>query len=134
MNIEKTECDRLGYEYKNLLEQVVYALHHIPYAKDFISEEKLKKLDDLSLKLSTGNCEIIEFKRTLCKYNFTDILKEKDNEIEQLRTELNSKDNIINGLEKYIHNELILDFYNDDMPCELIINKMEKLIKELKEE
>lgn len=50
-----------------------------------------------------------------------------DKEIERLN-------NIINGLEKYIHNELVLDFYNDDMPCELIINKMEKMIKELKEE
>lgn len=100
MNIEKTECDRLGYEYKSLLEQVVYALHHIPYAKDFINEEGLKKLDDLSLKLSTGNCEIIEFKRTLCKYNFTDILKEKDKEIERLN-------NIINGLEEYINHTYI---------------------------
>lgn len=51
------------------------------------------------------------------------------------RTELERErlNNIINGLEKYIHNELVLDFYNDDMPCELIINKMEKMIKELKE-
>lgn len=47
--------------------------------------------------------------------------------------EINRLNNIINGLEKYIHNELVLDFYNDDMPCELIINKMEKMIKELKE-
>ena len=47
--------------------------------------------------------------------------------------ELNRLNNIINELEKYIHNELVLDFYNDDMPCELIINKMEKMIKELKE-
>ena len=37
--------------------------------------------------------------------------------------------NIISKLEKYIRNELVLDFYNDDMPCELIINKMEKMIK-----
>ena len=42
-------------------------------------------------------------------------------------------ENTLNELEKYIHNELVLDFYNDDMPCELIINKMEKMIKELKE-
>lgn len=48
--------------------------------------------------------------------------------------ELNRLNNIINELEKYIHNELVLDFYNDDMPCELIINKMEKMIKALKEE
>ena len=47
--------------------------------------------------------------------------------------ELKKKDNIINELEKYIHNELVLDFYNNDMPCELIIKKMEKMIKELKE-
>ena len=52
--------------------------------------------------------------------------EEKDKEIDRLN-------NIINELEKYIHNELVLDFYNDDMPCELIINKMEKMIKELKE-
>ena len=54
-------------------------------------------------------------------------LREKTLEIERLN-------NIINELEKYIHNELILDFYNDNMPCELIINKMENMIKELKGE
>ena len=53
-------------------------------------------------------------------------LEEANQEIERLQ-------NIINELEKYIHNELVLDFYNDDMPCELIINKMEKMIKELKD-
>jgi len=52
----------------------------------------------------------------------------------ELLKEIERLNNIINELEKYIHNELILDFYNDDMPCELIINKMEKMIKELKEE
>ena len=55
-----------------------------------------------------------------------EIIEEKNKEIDRLN-------NIINELEKYIHNELVLDFYNDDMPCELIINKMEKMIKELKE-
>ena len=50
-----------------------------------------------------------------------------------LINEIARLNNIINELEKYIHNELVLDFYNDDMPCELIINKMEKMIKELKE-
>lgn len=47
--------------------------------------------------------------------------------------EINRLNNIITELEKYIHNELVLDFYNDDIPCELIINKMEKMIKELKD-
>lgn len=53
---------------------------------------------------------------------------------DEIIKELDRLNNIINELEKYIHNELVLDFYNDDMPCELIINKMEKMIKELKKE
>ena len=53
---------------------------------------------------------------------FEGLYLEKNKEIDRLN-------NIINELEKYIHNELVLDFYNDDMPCELIINKMEKMIK-----
>ena len=57
----------------------------------------------------------------------------KDMQIELYEKEINRLNNIINELEKYIHNELVLDFYNDDMPCELIINKMEKMIKELKD-
>ena len=60
----------------------------------------------------------------LCYYK--KLYKRDKKEIERLN-------NIINELEKYIHNELVLDFYNDDMPCELIINKMEKMIKALKE-
>lgn len=55
------------------------------------------------------------------------------NEVVYSKVEIDRLNNIINGLEKYIHNELVLDFYNDDMPCELIINKIEKMIKELKE-
>ena len=59
MNIEKTECDRLGYEYTGLLEHIAYLYHHIPYIKDYITEDAMKKFDDLCLKLATGNCEII---------------------------------------------------------------------------
>ena len=55
------------------------------------------------------------------------------NAIDEIISEYDRFNNIIYELEKYIHNELVLDFYNDDMPCELIINKMEKMIKELKE-
>ena len=55
------------------------------------------------------------------------------NEVVYSKVEIDRLNNIIEELEKYIHNELVLDFYNDDMPCELIINKMEKMIKELKE-
>lgn len=53
--------------------------------------------------------------------------------LKQLVEDYDRLNNIINELEKYIHNELVLDFYNDDMPCELIINKMGKMIKESKE-
>lgn len=53
--------------------------------------------------------------------------------LKQLVEDYDRLNNILDELEKYIHNELVLDFYNDDMPCELIINKMEKKIKELKE-
>lgn len=53
--------------------------------------------------------------------------------ITTLQQEIERLNNIISEIEKYIHNELILDFYNDDMPCEVIINKMEKMIKELKD-
>lgn len=56
------------------------------------------------------------------------------NAFNEIVGEYDRLNNIINELEKYIHNELVLDFYNDDMPCELIINKMGKMIKELKEE
>ena len=90
MNIEKTECDRLGYEYASVLEHISYLCHHAPFIKDYIIEETMKKFDDLCLKLATGDCEIIEFKRTLCRYNFTDVLEEKDEKIDQLQSNWNS--------------------------------------------
>ena len=79
----------------------------------------LGTLAGVDLILSPEHYE--EYKGTL-----QDQLEEAYKEIERLQ-------NIINELEKYIHNELVLDFYNDDMPCALIINKMEKMIKELKD-
>jgi hypothetical protein len=88
---------------------------------DVNKEDKiiLGTLAGVDLVLSPEHYE--EYKGTL-----NEQLEQKDKEIDRLN-------NIINKLEKYIHNELVLDFYNDDMPCELIINKMEKMIKELKE-
>ena len=99
----------------------------------------IELLEELEFELRHENLKIVSVNKNL---------KEKDNEIDRLinlnkqlveecqrlddeETRLN---NIIDELEKYIHNELVLDFYNDDMPCELIINKMEKMIKALKEE
>ena len=90
MNIEKTECDRLGYEYASVLEHISYLCHHAPFIKDYINEETMKKFDDLCLKLATGDCEIIEFKRKLSSYDFTDVLEEKDKQINQLQSNWNS--------------------------------------------
>ena len=70
-------------------------------------------------------------------YNQT--MKEKtplelERELSRALTELERYKNIVDELEKYVEDELILDFYNDDMPCELIVNKMENMIKKLKGE
>lgn len=86
-------------------------------------EEKNKEIDRLNNKVS--ELENINEKIGLA-------LDSAENKVDRLNNIIKEKDNIINELEKYIHNELVLDFYNDDMPCELIINKMEKMIKELK--
>ena len=40
---------------------------------------------------------------------------------------------VIDKAIEYINKMFETGFYNDDIPCELIINKMEKMIKELKE-
>jgi hypothetical protein len=41
MHFEKTMCDRLGYKYKYVFENVLCAIHHLPYAKEYINEEAL---------------------------------------------------------------------------------------------
>ena len=101
MNIEKCECDRLGYEYRDLLEQVVSVLHHIPYAKDYISEERIDKLYNLVIKLATGDCEIIEFKRKLCRYDVTEKIDEQDKQIQELT-------NNWNELEEWLKEEYLI--------------------------
>ncbi len=73
-----------------------------------------------------------DFKQVL--ENWKEKYYEKKQEVEQLEQELDKYKNIVDELERYIKDELILDFYNDDMPCELIVNKMENMIKELKGE
>lgn len=108
MNIEKTECDRLGYEYASVLEHIAYLCHHAPFIKDYINEETMKKFDDLCLKLATGDCEIIEFKRKLSNYDFTDALKEKDDKIEQLQSNWNSlKEELYQANRELVTNELV---------------------------
>lgn len=92
MNIEKFECERLGNEYKSLLEQICYFLDY----KSYISKVNIDKIRDLALKLETGECEIIQFKRTLCKFDVEHKIKEevdkkgqeKDKEIKKLNNRI----------------------------------------------
>lgn len=119
---------------KRLKELVPYEVL-APDADEII--EELDRLNKEYERIYNENCKLRE------EHNITDIKLLDENErlnniIEELSKDVdmwnkkyNEQFDIINELEKYIHNELVLDFYNDDMPCELIINKMEKMIKEL---
>ena len=102
--------------------------YNLEYFNEAITDEQIKNsmLDkaELEAKLQEKDKEIINLNNTII--NLHSIICKKQNNINRLN-------NIINELEKYINNELILDFYNDKMPCELIINKMENMIKKLKE-
>lgn len=84
-----------------------------------MNKEILDTLDDLSKRPTT------ELAMRLMETTVDNMAKDK---------ELDKYKNIVDELERYIKDELILDFYNDDMPCELIVNKMLKQIKELKGE
>lgn len=137
MNIEQSECDRLGYEYVSVLEQIAYLCHHAPFIKDYITEEAMKKFDDLCLKIATGDCEIIEFKRTLCRYNFTDVLKEKDDEINQLQSNWNSLREIIEDEKTRLATECShtyedslgkIKYVNED-----IFNELDKILDKINE-
>ena len=105
--------------------------------KDYIEALREIKKENKDFKITLSRKEVLEL------VNEFDRLNKRVKECEEayLRTrhqysELENKyltdEYIINELEKYIYNELVLDFYNDDMPCELIVFKMEKMIKKLK--
>lgn len=97
--------------------------------KCFVCHKEINEEEDYVFKGQTvhkGEC----LKSMIDEYNTIRNLQIRN---KRLCSEIDRLNNILDELEKYIHNELVLDFYNDDMPCELIINKMEKMIKELKE-
>lgn len=77
MNIKQTECDRLGYKYKDVFANILYFIHHTPYANEFISKHTLKMLEELEFKINTGEIEIIEFTRpTHIYFDIDEIFKE----------------------------------------------------------
>lgn len=131
MNIEKTMCDRLGYKYKDLFNHLEFNLNKMNSLLNNygcgLSDNELNKFNELVLKLENGECEIIEFKEQLCKFNVEEKIKEevskkeeeKDKEIERLN-------NIINKAIEYIEKEL------KDMPengCSIRLNKILDILK-----
>ena len=97
--------------------------------KCFVCHKEINEEEDYVFKGQTVHKGVC-LKSMIDEYNTIRNLQIRN---KRLCSEIDRLNNILNELEKYIHNELVLDFYNDDMPCELIINKMEKMIKELKE-
>ena len=133
MNIEKFECERLGNEYKSLLEQICYYLDY----KSYISKVNIDKIRDLALKLETGECEIIQFKNSICKFDVDEKIKEevekkeqeKDKEIERLNNIIEKLEiDIEIGTGKYTYDT----DYNRGLSDAFIY--MEARIKELKGE
>lgn len=91
MKFEKTMCDRLGYKYKYVFENVLFAIHHLPYAKEYINEETLKLLEELNLKVQTGDIEIIEFTRPVYEYLDVDEIVKENKELKEKLEYLESK-------------------------------------------
>lgn len=99
MHFEKTMCDRLGYKYKDLFGHLEFILNKMNIVLNNygngLSDEELKMLNELFLKLEIGQIEIIEFTRPIEKYldvdeiyNENRILKDnnKNMQDEMLRT------------------------------------------------
>lgn len=85
---EKVECKRLGYEYRNLFEKLIYFIRHTPFAKDYIGDNDLKMLSDLDVFLHSGKYEIIEFGTNKSSFDCSDIIKEQKEKIEDLQEQL----------------------------------------------
>ena len=123
MNIEKFECERLGNEYKSLLEQICYYLDY----KSYISKVNIDKIRDLALKLETGECEIIQFKNSICKFDVDEKIKEEVEKKEQEKDkEIERLNNIIKRLKNDLYNMYITFGEFSDEYTKKCIEELEK--------
>ena len=57
----KTECERLGRKYIDILNNIEWFLKGFSPTKDYISDYTMEKLQELCIGLETGKLEIIKF-------------------------------------------------------------------------
>lgn len=95
MHFEKTMCDRLGYKYKDLFGHLEFILNKMNMVLNTygngLSDEELKMLNELFLKLETGQIEIIEFTRPIEKYFDVDEIYKENKELKERLEYLESK-------------------------------------------
>lgn len=95
MNFEKTMCDRLGYKYKYIFGHLEFILNKMNNLLNNygcgLSDEELKMLNELFLKLETGQIEIIEFTRPIEKYFDVDEIYKENKELKERLEYLESK-------------------------------------------
>ena len=95
MNFEKTMCDRLGYKYKDLFGHLEFIFNKMNMVLNNygngLSDEELKMLNELFLKLETGQIEIIEFTRPIKKYLDVDEIYKENKELKERLKYLESK-------------------------------------------
>lgn len=95
MNFEKAMCDRLGYKYKDLFGHLEFILNKMNMVLNNygngLSDEELKMLNELFLKLETGQIEIIEFTRPIEKYFDVDKIYKENKELKERLEYLESK-------------------------------------------
>lgn len=59
--MKKTECKRLGYKYKDILNPILSFIEGFPPARDLLSDYIREKMQELCIGLETGELEIIKF-------------------------------------------------------------------------
>lgn len=95
MHFEKTMCDRLGYKYKDLFGHLEFILNKMNMVLNTygngLSDEELKMLNELFLKLETGQIEIIEFTRPIEKFFDVDEIYKENKELKEKLEYLESK-------------------------------------------
>lgn len=95
MHFEKTMCDKLGYKYKDLFGHLEFILNKMNMVLNTygngLSDEELKMLNELFLKLETGQIEIIEFTRPIEKCFDVDEIYKENKELKEKLEYLESK-------------------------------------------